>query len=80
MPNLKVRKSKLILLTLKSVYFGQQYCPYGHSNHIDYLRRLLVLARDFRSCSPFIQTGLQNRGLYGAYVKKRVVHFLAVPT
>jgi len=58
MPSLKVRKSKVILLTLKSVSPWQQYYLYGRSNHVDYLRRLLVLARDLQSRSPFIQTGL----------------------
>jgi len=48
MPSLKLCESKLILLTLfNQFHLGhlQQYCPYGRSNHVDYLRRLLVLAR-----------------------------------
>jgi len=45
----------------------------GRSNHVDHSRRFLIFTRDLRNCSLFIQTGLQNRGLYGAYVRKRVL-------
>jgi len=39
----------------------------------------LSFLASFRVAVPFIQTELQSRGLYGAYLKKRIMPFLAVP-